>query len=30
MGWDFTKVNIPLHSIGRGFYTVGKFTKARE
>ena len=29
-GWDFSKVNIPLHNWGRGFYTVGKFRIARK
>jgi len=24
-GWNFKKVNIPLHNWGRGFYSVGKF-----
>lgn len=24
-GWNFKKMNIPLHNWGRGFYTVGRF-----
>jgi len=28
-GWNFKKINIPLHNWGRGFYSVGKFTLAR-
>ncbi|RLE69899.1 MAG: flavin reductase family protein [Thermoprotei archaeon] len=24
-GWNFRKVNIPLHNWGKGFYTIGRF-----
>jgi len=29
-GWDFKKINIPLHNWGRGFYSVGRFILARK
>jgi len=29
-GWDFRRINIPLHNWGRGFYTVGRFVLARR
>lgn len=29
-GWDFKKINLPLHNWGRGFYGVGAFRIARS